>query len=122
MSALVPDADCSSAVLLRIYRSHLTTFIELYVLLSRHKAHTTILLRVLFGNIPKMDDTTCNAKTIDSLLEPCALLHSSGESRALSWRITQLRTLRQMIVNHKKEFLEALKLDLGKSYVSVLQT
>jgi hypothetical protein len=65
-----------------------------------------------------MNDNMCDAKTIERLLEPCALLHSSGESRAISWRFAQLRTLRQMIVNHKNDFLEALKMDLGKSYVS----
>ena len=54
--------------------------------------------------------------TIENLLKPCSVLYNSGENRSLSWRLMQLRAMRQMILNHKQEFLEALKLDLGKSY------
>ena len=54
----------------------------------------------------------------ENLLVPCSRLLDSGATKSYEWRVQQLGAMRQMIINHKREFLEALKLDLGKTYVS----
>lgn len=61
-----------------------------------------------------------NQYTEDSIREIVAAQRKffrTGETLPIKWRIKQLKRLREAVVAHQQEFIDALMADLGRSYV-----
>jgi len=55
-----------------------------------------------------------NLLDVTSIVEPMKALHISGVNRTLSWRLSQLSTLLELVTKHKHDICNALYYDLHK--------
>ncbi|GAB6991541.1 aldehyde dehydrogenase [Paenibacillus pini] len=63
-----------------------------------------------------------NNDTMAELIQKQKHFHRSGTARTLEFRITQLKRLREAIVSHERQIIDALKQDLNKSEYEAYST
>ena len=62
-----------------------------------------------------MENISYTATDIQKIVETQRTFFRTGVTLDVKWRLRQLRTLRDAVIAHEKEFEEALKKDLGRS-------
>ncbi|MBP5397808.1 MAG: aldehyde dehydrogenase family protein [Bacteroidales bacterium] len=62
-------------------------------------------------------DLKYSPEEIKAIVEAQRTFFRSGATLPVDWRIRQLKTLKAAVLSHEKELVDALKQDLGRSYV-----
>lgn len=66
--------------------------------------------------------TSFDSASLAEWLAPLRRAFAAGVTRPLAWRKAQLRGLERMLAVHEREFLDALRADLGKGEAEALTT
>src|SRR5688572_14149457 len=65
-------------------------------------------------------EPTSREPALNNIAQALRTAFDSGTTRPLAWRMTQLRGIQHMLVQHERHFADALKADLGRSHFETL--